>query len=168
MFNFNKTPTPPPVVELPPVEKPPIYTVDKNTGWRTYDVDQLNKEQCTVVKTICQDDASSQRIHAIALVIGGILAAGGIAYSAFLIAQVATPIVLGFLGNMAHLSGVHLHPAVRFAASCVTHVASYALGAIGIKRLWPVAVKEVSSHWTYAKHLDQQANDARLFKEKTE
>ena len=147
-----------------PAPKPPQYVIDTR-GWRTYNVETLNKEQCEVVKKACQEDASTQRFYTLALIGGSALGVAGIAYAAFLVAQVASPIILSLGATIAELSGLQLHPALAFTMQCLTHITTYTLAALGIKKLVERAMKEVSSHWAYAKHLDQQAIDARVQKD---
>lgn len=137
-----------------------LYEINEK-GWRSFDVNQLDKEQCSVVDGHCRNEATYERYKAIAISVGLIAGAAGIIMVTFTVAAVASSVLSTLLVQVGMAN-----TGLILGSKVIAHLTTYTFGVHGLQRLWDRASNQIAHHWNYSKHLEQQALDALLQKTK--
>jgi NADH:ubiquinone oxidoreductase subunit 4 (subunit M) len=146
----------------------PLYTINKENGWRQYAIENLLPSQCDIVKKSCAKEADFERFKSIAIAAGTVLGVVGVVLIAFATAKISAIFFAGMVGKFGILAGCEVPAFVLFSTRVFTYLLTYTFGLIALKKVWTGGSQAVKNHWNYAAHLDQQALDAQLYKAKLE
>lgn len=140
-----------------------LYTIDEKSHLR-FNIDALDKNQCTVAHDTCTAEASSQRYKVIADIIGSVVVAGVAVITALAVANFTAAHFLALIAKTETLSGFVFHQVVYDVATLAYYGMIYTCGLIGLKAIWDNATAKVQNHFAYAAMLDQQALTINLHK----
>lgn len=140
----------------------PLYTINEETGYRTYDIVRLSsKKECKVVDQVCTNDARMERFKALTK---GIVAVGSAALLLDLAAKVAfiAAFIIGVVVTTTFplsLFPAAIHGLVMVGSGIA---AGGAFAYYTIKNTSHVFWQSAQKNWEYSDHLYQQAADARM------
>jgi len=120
-------------------------------GWRTYDPENLSKEQCPLALQDCKDSAYYERCKAVIVNVGAVLGAAALVSVGFVVANIVTPLFVGVLVDL------NITEAALTIASISSHTMVYTFTIAALHQLWRQTVESVQFHWNYAHNFDLQA-----------
>lgn len=140
-----------------------LYNINSE-GWRSYNIYQLQKEQCDLIASNCKEEASLERYKAIALGVGSAFSATIFVIACFAVASAAAPFFMDISSSACFALGCPAPAIILLATKIFSYTTCYIIGLVVFKKMWDKASFSVSDHWKYASHLDQQALDVLLHK----